>query len=124
MEQTTNQLKNYPKVWEKLLQWETENLKQMQQVIVKDIKEEDEYEIPELSKEIIESVLVNAFEHAPHFLYDFLDPLEMFVFVQKSAMGFYAIVEGKTLNSFYNTRKEAEKAGFEEALSVLENKLA
>ena len=122
MAQTIDQLKKYPKVWEKLLQWEVENLKTTQQLLIKEFKDE-EIEVPEVSKELVEPILAGAFEHAPHFLYDFLDPVGIFVFIQKSSMGFYAIIDGKTLNSFYDTRKEAEKAGFEEALSVLENKL-
>lgn len=121
VQQAIEQLKKFPKVWEKLLKWEVENLKIAQKKVVEGI--EEEYELPEIPIEMVENILGIAYTSAPSFIYEFFDPQEIIILVNKSSQGWFVGINQKTLPAFYATRKEAEKAGFEQALQDLENKL-
>ena len=122
----TQLLATVPKSKKALLSWEKNNVQAYQRSVVENIKQE--YTIPEVTENTLETIVLSAMAINPRFLYSFFDSKGVYINVVHTGVGFSLSISGKTEagetpSSVYPTREEAEQVGYEKAFNILENNL-
>lgn len=88
------------------------------------VEEHDEVTMPKIEDEMVETTVCGTWSLNPRHFYDFFDGVNVIVSAIHAGEGFYYSINGNTSDNYYATRREAEAAGFLEALSVTETSLS
>lgn len=112
-------LNKYPKVKEKLIDWEIKNMSNIQKEILQDIA--NEYIVQEMTREDAETAITLGMSLHPRFLYDFFDDNGIFPTIGKSGDEFFYTIDGRMYGDNFSNRKQAEQEMYEETFKLIES---
>lgn len=85
-------------------------------------KTEEATELPEISDELVESMMADVITSSPRFLFDFFDENKVFINILHEGGYFkYSIYKHEVDDLSYSFRAEAEIDAFQKAFDTLEN---
>ena len=113
---------SYPKSWEKLRKWGTDEANKIVDIVKNSIPPEEAFEIdylPELKDEELDGMITFYTRR----LYDFFDINHIYIYAGMDEHNGFAEVNEELPGFTAPTRAEAEEEAFKQAFKILEEKL-